>query len=130
MNGGFNEGHRTWQCINPNYKEINIEKDLKAEKSVYRYYQKLLAIKSNDETAIYGRTREYDHENKKIIAYSREYNGHKLFVVGNFSKKTVSYQLPEWIRSKVLINNYDNLKQNEQTVELKPYQAVVYSVDE
>ena len=130
VNGGFNEGHVTWQCINPNYKKINIENDLKAKKSVYRYYQKLLAIKSNDETAIYGKTQEYDHDNRKIIAYSREYNGHKLFVVGNFSKGTVSYNLPEWVRGEVIINNYEQLKQSGQTVELKPYQAVVFKTDE
>ncbi|MBR0229934.1 MAG: alpha-glucosidase, partial [Erysipelotrichaceae bacterium] len=45
VNGGFNEGHPTWQCINPNYKEINVEKDLNSVRSIYRYYQKLLEIK-------------------------------------------------------------------------------------
>ena len=126
-NGGFNDGHETWQCVNPAYKTINVEADLKSEKSIYRFYQKLLNIKKTNEIAIYGATREYDHENKKVIAYSRRYMGEKLFVAGNFAKKTVKYKLPDWVNpSNILLNNYDVLNNENGVVTLKPYQAVVF----
>ncbi|MBQ1341440.1 MAG: hypothetical protein IIY33_03040, partial [Erysipelotrichaceae bacterium] len=65
-----------------------------------------------------------------IIAYSREYNNTTLFVMGNFSKKTVKYVLPEWIKyGKIILNNYDELKKDGIDVELKPYQAVVMEIN-
>ena len=128
VNGGFNEGHETWQCVNPAYKEINVETDLNSSKSIYRFYQKLLEIKKTNEIAIYGATREYDHENKKIIAYSRRYMGEKLFIAGNFSKKQANYKLPDWVNSSnVLLNNYPDLAVKDGVITLKPYQAVVFN---
>ena len=127
VNAGFNDGQKPWQCMNPEYKEINVEKDLASERSVYRYYQKLLAIKKNNETAIYGKTEEYDHINKKVAAYSREYEGKRLFIVANFSNKETDFIVPQWVKSaKVLLSNYDELIRKGQTLTLHPYQAVVF----
>ena len=124
--GGFNKGHEPWQCVNPLYSEINVSKDLKSEKSVYRFYQKLLRLRKKHEEAIWGETREYDHENRRIIAYSRTYHGKRLFVCANFSKHTTIYKLPDDIKKyKVILNNYDALGRNGQKVRLRPYQAVV-----
>lgn len=127
VNGGFNEGHETWQKVNPNHKEINVAADLSSEKSIYRYYQQLLKIKRTDEAAIYGETVEYDHANRKVIAYSRQYNRRRLFVVGNFSKSTVKYELPVWVRdADILLDNYPGLEWKGSGVVLKPYQALIF----
>ena len=126
INGGFNEGHETWQCVDEDYKTINVKKDLESDKSIYRFYQKVLKLKKED-LFTYGEVMEYDHENTKIVAYSREYEGKKAFVVGNFSKKEVTYRLPELVKSDaVLINNYEDLIKDGQTIKLKPYQALVF----
>jgi hypothetical protein len=66
------------------------------------------------------------HDNNKIIAYSRTYETKRLFVVGNFSKKKVSYDIPIWAVRKILINNYDKLTVRGTTITLEPYQAVVF----
>lgn len=126
VNSGFNKGQQPWQCINPTYKDINVKKDLESSKSIYRFYQKLLAYRKDNDIVIYGETREYDHDNRQVIAYSREHEGHRGFVVGNFSKKTVRYTLPEWLKdAEIMLNNYDSLDRNGPAVTLKPYQAVV-----
>ena len=127
INAGFNKGHTPWQCMNSNYSQINVEKDLEAERSIYRYYQKLLKIKKNNSAAIYGKTTEYDHNNKKVIAYSREYNDNRLFVTGNFSNKVVKYEIPEYFNdSNVVLNNYDELIKDGNTITLLAYQALVF----
>ena len=127
VNAGFNKGHEPWQCMNPDYKQINVEADLKAEKSVYRYYQKLLKIKKENETAVYGKTQEYDHEDRKVIAYSREYEENRLFIVANFSRHKVSYKLPEWVKSaEVLLDNYNDDSVRKDVIILNPYQATVF----
>ena len=126
VNGGFNAGAQPWQKVNPNYRQINVENDLLAEKSIYRYFQKLLTIKKENPIAIYGKTEEHDHDNRKIIAYEREYKGQKLFVLANFSRRTVSYQLPEQLaEGTVLLTNYPQLENNGTTLKLNPYQAAV-----
>ena len=126
-NAGFNTGHEPWQCMNPAYQEINVQKDLHAEKSVYRFYQKLLALKKSDEAAIYGKTQEYDRDSKKVIAYSREYEGRRLFVLGNFTNRPVEYSLPGWVRgAEILLDNYGETFEKIGSIVLKPYQAVVW----
>lgn len=132
VNGGFNEGAKPWQCMSGSQAEINAEKDKAAEKSVFRFYQKLLKIKKEDPAAIYGKVTEYDHEHKKVIAYSREYEGRKLFVVGNFSDKPCWYCLPADItpeRYKVKLSNYTR-KDRSRTLELKPYEAILFAEKE
>lgn len=126
VNGGFNRGCAPWQCVNPLYSEINVKKDLENEKSVYRFYQKLLRIRKRHEEAVMGEIREYDHGNRRIIAYSRTYQGKKLFVCANFSKHTTIYALPDGFGGyKILLNNYDSLGRKGARVRLRPYQAVV-----
>ena len=126
VGGGFNKGHEPWQCLNPLYSEINVAKDLESQKSVYRFYQKLLRLRKKHEEAVWGETREYDHENRRVIAYSRTYRGKRLFVCANFSKHTTIYKLPDDVKkNKIILNNYDALGRNGQKVRLKPYQAVV-----
>lgn len=127
INGGFNRGHVTWQCVNPNYKEINVKKDLESEKSVYRFYQKVLSLRKGSETALKGETIEYDHDHKKIIAYIRSYASKQLFVIANFSKTSVSYTLPAWVEeADLLLNNYDSLERKGTKVKFAPYQALIY----
>ena len=128
VNGGFNKGHVPWQCVNPLYPEINVKKDLESKKSVYRFYRKLLQIRKKHEEAVFGETREYDHENRRIIAYSRTHQGKSLFVCANFSRRTTIYKLPDDIKKyKIILNNYDALGRKGQKVRLRPYQAVVLS---
>ena len=126
VNGGFNKGHEPWQCVNPLLTEINVRKDLESKKSVYRFYQKLLRIRKKYKEAVWGELKEYDHENRRIIAYSRTYQGRRLFVCANFSKHQAVYKLPEEVKNyKIILNNYDALGRNGQKIRLRPYQAVV-----
>jgi len=126
VNGGFNKGHTPWQCVNPLYPEINVKKDLESKRSVYRFYRKLLQIRKKHKEAVLGETREYDHENRRIIAYSRTHRGKSLFVCANFSRRTTIYRLPDDVKKyKIILNNYDALGRKGQKVRLRPYQAVV-----
>ena len=129
VNGGFNTGHEPWQSLYTEYEKINAEKDLAAEKSVYRFYQKLLAIKKTNPVAIGGKVEEYDHNSKQIMAYSRECEETRLFIVGNFSKRPVKYRLPGWTKyAETLLDNYGEFSAAAGTVTLRPYEAAVLEV--
>ena len=130
VNGGFNEGCEPWQCVNPNYQEINIKKDLESEHSVYRFYQNLLKIRKENETVLKGTVQEYYKNSSRIIAYARTWYTGKVFVTGNFSAHSTSITLPSWLdEAKVLINNYDSIEQKGRKVRLKPYQSIVWEAD-
>ena len=136
-NGGFNDGHAPWQCVNPLYPEINIKKDIESENSVYRFYRKLLRIRKTHEAAVMGEIQEYDHENRRVIAYSRTYQEKKLFICANFSKHTTIYNFPDELgKYKIVLNNYQVdgrptplpfIGRKGQKLILKPYQAIVLS---
>ena len=128
VNAGFNEGAEPWQCINPEYVTINAEADKAAEKSIYKFYQKLLAIKKSDKTALYGETIEYDPDDKKIVAYSRTYEGRRLLVIGNFSNHKALYDIPEDFDTsslRIMLTNYEK-RTVERRLILRPYEAVLF----
>ena len=126
--GGWS-GKMPWQSRYTERGKINVRKDLASEKSVYRFYRKLLEIKKTNETAIFGNVEEYDHDSRKIIAFSREYEGNRLFVVGNFSKHPAEYRLPGWTKyAETLLDNYGEFSAESGTVTLRPYEAAVLEV--
>ena len=128
VNAGFNKGAQPWQSVNSAYRDINAEKDLASDKSVYRFYQKLTDIKKTDQTAIYGDTIEYDPDNRRIIMYSRSYQGRRLLVAGNFSgKETECIIPPDFALTdlKVKLSNYEN-PQIGRVMKLRPYEAILF----
>ncbi len=129
VNGGFNEGYEPWQCVHPAYKDINVKKDLESEKSIYRFYRKLLQLRKNSEAAMKGEVQEFDHHNRQIIAYSRTWKQEKLFVLANFSSRKAVYTLPEWLKDfDIILNNYSSFEGTGTKLSLQPYQAVVLEV--
>ncbi len=129
INAGFNEGAEPWQPMCTNYREINAEDDIASRRSIYKFYQKLIDIKKSNQTAIYGKTKEYDTKNKKVIAYSRTDENGRLFVVGNFSGKTIKYEIPEDFgpsRLEILLTNYEYTVTG-RTMNLRPYEAIVFN---
>lgn len=129
-NAGFNEGAEPWQRMNDNYSEINVEKDLQSDKSVYRYYQKLLELKKTNPAAIFGRPELFDEDHRRIVCFTRTLENEGLLVFGNFSNKTVRYTLParlQTLAQQELLSNFDSHQSSNGTYTLRPYEAIVYS---
>jgi len=127
VNNGFNKGAKPWQNPCTPLVAYSLEQDLKKDKSIFRFYQKVINLKKTNEVAIYGDIKEYDHKHKRVIAYSRFLKDDGLFVFGNFSKKVVEYVIPDEIfpiYKKVLLNNYNN-KEIHKNITLKPYEVFV-----
>ena len=127
VNAGFNEGAETWMPVNRNYRDINVEKDLASDKSIYRFYQKLLEIKKTDQAAIYGETIEYYPDSRSIIMYSRTYNGERLLIAGNFTGRSKDVTIPPDFATgemEVLLSNYGR-EQVDRTMKFGSYEAVI-----
>ncbi len=130
-NAGFTDGATTWLKVNPNYVEINAEKAQNDENSVLNYYKLLIKLRKSDKSFIYGTYRDFLPNNKKILAYLRESEYGKIFVVCNFAKKEVKFTPPKelaWQNYQLLTSNYKDSPTTLCKTKLRPYEAVVYKL--
>ena len=67
--------------LSENYKNINVQAQLKDEKSILNFYKKMITIRKEYKTLIYG---SYDlilDEDEKIYAYTRTMGNEKFIVI-------------------------------------------------
>ena len=121
-NAGFTTG-TPWIAVNPNYKKINVEDQLKREDSVFNYYKKLIKLRKENEIIVYGNYELLLPEDENIFAYIRTLDNQKLLVVCNFSKSEQKFDFQGYENAKVLISNY-NRDAGKDGI-LKPYEATV-----
>ena len=144
-NAGFNMGAKPWQCMNPNYKMINVEADLAESstavtdpldpafdpgRSIYRFYQKLLALRKAEDTLLYGSTVEYYPDDRQVISYSRCLEGKRFLLVGNFSGTRGDFIMPGDFELDELTIRLTNRGRTdaevEEIIQMKPYEAILF----
>lgn len=124
---GFSSG-TPWIEINPNYKEINVMKDLQDPDSIYRFYQKLLKLRNDSDALLDGKYELLTPEDSAIFAYTRSTEKEKVVVICSFVPYKVKYELPkEFIKkNRIVLSNYsDKESMALDTMYLKPYEGVV-----
>lgn len=120
-NAGFTTG-TPWIEVNKNYKTINADNAVKNENSVFHYYKKLIALRKENDVIACGSYKPEMEDNTNVFAYSREYEGKKLFVVCNFYGTETKISLPdEFVGKEILISNYKDAKA-EKEVTLRPFE--------
>ncbi|WP_433750246.1 glycoside hydrolase family 13 protein [Falsibacillus pallidus] len=129
-NAGFTTG-KPWIGVNPNYVEINVEKQEKNPNSVLNFYKKLISLKKSDEIFTYGTYDLLLPEDKQIYAYTRTLENDKVVIVTNLSDKPASdVELGFEVSSEnLMLANLDVQSHEAAAVlDLKPYEARVYRV--
>lgn len=129
-NAGFTNG-TPWKKVNENYIEINVAKQDTLPNSVLNHFRKMTRLRNDNLTLVYGDYELLLDDHPQIYAYTRSLNNKKLLVMLNFSDQVVTVALPEGIHpGEMLINNYDsNPFDGLNNVELKPYQAVIVTLN-
>ncbi|MGG3605735.1 alpha,alpha-phosphotrehalase [Priestia megaterium] len=129
-NAGFTKG-TPW--INPadNYREINVEKALDDEDSIFYFYQKLIALRKQYDIITYGNYELILGEDEQIFAYIRNGADEKLLVINNFYGSETAFEMPEDItfegyHSEILLSNYKDSSKEFKQVLLRPYESIVY----
>ncbi len=128
-NAGFTTGN-PWLKINPSYKEINVEENLKDEKSIFNFYKELIHLRKSDkykDSLSYGSFDRVDVSDEYLMAFTRVGEVSKVLVLANFQNKEAVVDIDLEVK-KILINNYDSLEVKDRTFSLKPYQALVVEV--
>ena len=124
-NAGFTTG-APWLCVNPDYRKINAESQLKDSDSLLTFYRKLTRLRKDPEykdTFVYGAFEPYQEETENLIAYTRQ-GEKKLLVMGNLQNQPCKVTLPgECV--KVLLDNQAEKAAGEKELLLKPYEFMV-----
>ncbi len=130
LNAGFTNG-TPWLKVNPNHTTVNVAAQEKDPQSILSYYKKMIALRKQNKTLVYGQYQLVDKNNPKVYAYTRKLDKRQLLVVLNFSKDKAVCQIPKdlSIGGKVLINNYSNLSIAAGAISLQPYQAVIVEIE-
>ncbi|MCL2196518.1 MAG: alpha-glucosidase [Treponema sp.] len=94
-----------WIMINPNYREINAEEQIRREDSVFKFYQKLIRLRKTCDVITAGNFTLLQPDDPDLFIYLR---AEELFIACNFSHKERVISLPErFINANVLITNED-----------------------
>ncbi|OLS33909.1 glucohydrolase [Alkalihalophilus pseudofirmus] len=125
---GFTTG-TPWIDVNPNYQNINVEQALEDKDSIFHYYKKLIQLRRQHEVIVYGKYQLLDADHPSVFAYERELNGDQLIVICNFYGEETSFDLGNRKAAEVVISNYANELPASDEIKLRPYEAIVYRLD-
>lgn len=126
INAGFNKGHKTWLKVNPNYIEINEEKEENDPDSILNYYKKMIQLRKSDEFSdlfVYGDYESIETDDDELFIYLRTYQNEKVAVIANMGKEEKKLSLPFEIL-KILLHNYSD----DADKRLRPYETLVVEV--
>ena len=86
-NGNADSGfgsEKPWFGLYNRYKEINVEKDIASEKSVYRYFKELLKVRSESNAVRHGRFEDLTDGRHGCCVYKMSDGSETVFVICNF----------------------------------------------
>ncbi|MGM0548808.1 MAG: glycoside hydrolase family 13 protein [Bacillota bacterium] len=127
---GFSET-KPWLKLNSNYPEINVEKELAASDSIFKYYQKLIALRKKYPVFAYGKYKLLLADHPDIYAYQRLGSKNNLLVLLNFSSQAAVFDLRTELsinQAELLLTNYQSENKFSLKGSLKPYEARVYLI--
>ena len=111
-----------WLPVNPNYKEVNVEKEESDAGSILNFYKELLKVRKKYDVFTEGTFTLLDPASDDTFIYTREGGGEHVLVMCNFTDKNISIDKPaKFADAELLISNYNDIKENE----LRPYEAKI-----
>lgn len=104
-NAGFNKASTPWLKVNPNFTAINAKQDQQSSKSIFQFYQKLIAIRKNEKVFVYGNYTDLQPQHSQLWHFTRTLGETKITVLVNLSSETCPIDLLE-DKQLLLISNY------------------------
>lgn len=127
-NAGFTTG-KPWFYINPNYKEVNAEKELSDPNSLLNFYKKLIRFRKGNEVVLKGDYKEYYKNSKNLYVYERTYNNQRMLVICSFTEKGIAFEAPEGYdlsKGVKVLGNYESEHICGNGFKTRPYEMRVY----
>ncbi len=124
-NGGFSQCN-PWLAVNENYTKINAKQQMEDEDSVFKFYQKLIALRKENPVMIYGDFKLCCEEKGPVIAYTRSLGDVKWLAVHNFSEESQRFEYEDITgTTEIILGNYKEQQRKEKIIELRPYETMI-----
>lgn len=120
---GFSKA-KPWIPYHSFADEINLEKDKKAERSVFSFYQKLLALRKEKAVLRYGDFTDLTGEKKDCFIYKRSDEDSEILVVCNYERE--KRLLPDLISNTTHEALLSNRQGNPFHPVFQPFEVAVY----
>ena len=120
-NAGFTGG-TPWLKLNPNFKDVNVEADLKNDDGVISFFKKMCAYKKSSEILKNGDFREI-YSGRNVYAFERALGDESLVAVFNFASREIKN--PVKPLGELVASNYDGVSET-----LRPYEFALYKTSE
>ena len=134
-NAGFTTGS-PWLRVNPDYSQINLDRQQPDPDSVYNHYKKLIALRKDPQyrdPLVRGSFEPWLEDEHNVIAYLRRSEvptGQTILVISNYQLQPRVLPLPAPAR-RVLLNNCTKpvIQPGKRQVSLGGYQTLVLELD-
>lgn len=128
--GGFSKAE-PWMKMGRSSAFINAETDLNNQDGIFRFYQKLIALRKTEELVSEGTYRILEEKHPSVWCYLREGKGRALLIIGNFYGEITELSLPDeflgqYEIGELLLANYKEVKIPKKTVKLREYEVNIY----
>ena len=118
-NFGFSE-QAPWLAAHSAAERINLQTDERAEKSVFRFYQRLFAFRKESEAVRYGSFKDLTEGEGRFV-YERQKGTERVTVVCNFEKEQ---SLTEKWEGELIFSNYAD--RTDKAPRFRAYETAVY----
>ncbi|MEK0314218.1 glycoside hydrolase family 13 protein [Cohnella sp. 56] len=133
---GFTTG-TPWIKVNPNYRELNVARDLADPDSIYAYYRQLIALRKEHDVMAYGDFAEWPEwmDDSHLYVYERRLGDVRWLVVLNHGDESAELAWPAHVRGRtlrLLLGNYpgaDGGVPEEGMARLRPHEARIYIIE-
>lgn len=129
LQAGFTTG-TPWLKVNPNYKGINVENALNDPDSIYHFYKKLIELRKENETLVYGTYDIVLEDHDQVYAYTRTLQDETFLIFSNLFPEEAEITVPPTLQIEnaiLCLSNYPVQTDEEmKAITLRPYEARVY----
>jgi oligo-1,6-glucosidase len=121
LNAGFSEV-KPWLEVNPNFTDINVEKQDNDPSSILNFYRKIIAIRKANDVLVYGDYQCTNEEDEQLFIYKRWNTTESYIILLNFSDNIQNVNVDNLGigNTKLVISNYDD---SHSTEALRPWEA-------
>ena len=124
-NAGFSEAE-PWFVVNPNYPEVNVEREEEDPDSILNFYRRCLALRKSSRAILSGTYREYAPWSDKFYMYERYTQDERVLVVCSFSDRECGIRFPKGFdprKAELVLCNYPDPK---ALAVFRPYEVRVF----
>lgn len=127
---GFTTG-TPWINFPNNFKQINVENELKSKDSILSYYQEVIRLRKTHLGLIYGDFIELDPDNPDVFCYKRVTEDSEYFVVLNMvesTSRTGVLDIDINMKDQIISNYSTDYMMEDGIITLAPYEVRVFKI--